>query len=460
MVMRRSRAVAVVLLTLVVAGIAPAQEDLPEPAQYIWETPGTIVFPLTELLEQGVVPMTQAGAAIGKPDLVMVDLSNGDVLWSVSLPSRISAMNTTAGVLLVALHDRVAALSVADGRVGWDQELHGMLDRGGGLAPEFQQSQWFADRRRPGQGVGGAFLASHDMFYVSVGGTVYALRPSNGDVVWEQKVGFSLSTPLASVGDSIVAATLDQGMGAVSAESGDILWTLGLKHVSWLFVLEDELYCANTDGLYRIDPESGDIVWQQPLPADRAQVILPAGDRLVVQRTGDVTVLDRADGSQLGQFNTLRLGATVVDGKIVYCGAGNNKSIACVSVEDLEVLWTTEPAMLPTRLCPVEDAVVGIAPLSVAGYDLATGDTLWRYQPRPGRLFNAETWAAGNGSFFFHDSDLALGCGARSGGWTLNLPGHFFFVHWMQVLNDTLYLHSGKPNEESLGAIPLVTDAN
>ena len=461
-VTRRERLVRVALLMVCAVGMvaaAPAQEDLPEPARYVWEAWGTVVLPLPELLEQGLLAMTQATENRQQPDLVMVDLATGEILWSVNLPSKPRAINTTGGVLLLALWDRVAAVSVADGSVGWQQPLEGMLNTGGDLTPEFQQSQWFRDRNRPGQGIGGAFLAANGMFYVTVDGTTYALRPSSGAIAWQRKVGFSLSSPLVACGDAIIAATMDQGLGALSAESGEVLWSLDLKHVSEIFVLEGELYCASNEGLWRLDPASGDVIWGRPLPADQAEVLYAVGDRLVVQRTGDVSVFGRADGEPLRQFETRRMASVIAGGQVVYA-TGQSGAITCVGVADLQPVWQAPfGSIVLSRLLVADDTVVAIAPDLVSGYDLASGEKLWSYQPRPGRLIHSETWATGSGCFFFHLPDQVLGCASRSGEWTLALPGEFFFVHWMHVRDDTLYLHSGEPSEESLGAIPLVAAA-
>ncbi len=456
---RHGRLVRVALLTACAVGLggpAAAQEDLPEPAHYVWEAWGTVVLPLPELLEQGLLPMTQATEDMQRPDLVMMDLATGDVLWSVNLPSKPRAVNTTAGVLLLALWDRVAAVSVADGTVGWQQPLQGMLDTGRDLSPEFHQSQWFRDRNRPGQGIGGAFLAAHDTFYVTVAGTVYALRPSSGAIAWQRKVGFSLTSPLVASGDAIIAATMDQGMGALSAETGEVLWSLDLKHVSEIFVLEGELYCASHEGLWRLDPASGEAIWSQPLAADQAEVLYAVGDRLVVQRPGDVSVFGRTDGEPLQQFETRHMASVVAGDRIVYYPSDGGE-VTCVTVADLQSVWRAPfSSIVLSRLFVAGDTVVAIAPDLLSGYDLATGETLWSYQPRPGTLIDADTWATGSASLFFHLPDQVLGCASRSGEWTLALPGEFFFVHWMHVLNDTLYLHSGEPGEESLGAIPLV----
>ena len=68
-----------------------------------------------------------------------------------------------------------------------------------------------------------------------------------------------------------------------------------------------------------------------------------------------------------------------------------------------------------------------------------------------GHLFDTSTWAADDKAAFFHTSDAVFGYALETGGHRLAMGGQFFFVHWMRVQNETLYLHCG----ESLGAIPL-----
>lgn len=458
---RASIALAVGVLILTAgAGVAQEGEGLqkekPAPTKAIWEVPGNVVLPLEELLDKGLVPMVRKAQAAAKPTLVLIKLETGETVWSLELTSDISALNVVKDVLVLAVFDRVAGVSLTDGKVLWQQPLVGMLDTGRAVSPQFGQIQWFRDRSIRGQGIGGAFLVVKDRVFVCVGGTLYALDPMTGQVAWQQKLGFSLSYPLTAVGDQIVAATVDNGLGALSADSGKVLWALReLKSVQPILVIGEELYAASHEALFRVDPRTGNTLWKANLSQHGKLNVYGAGDQLVVKRDLEVAILKRDSGEVLWTAETSPMHSTV-SGKQVYYSTKQHGKLVCVSVTDQSTKWQTAPAVPGVWGAFVSgDTLVALSPGMIEGHDIETGKLLWNHEAGPGVLYDTSTWAADEKAAYFHLPNEVRGFSLRTGRWVLSVPGQFFFVHWMQVLNGALYLHSGKPGEESLGAIPL-----
>jgi outer membrane protein assembly factor BamB len=449
-------------LLMVTAAVAVAQQkdgfllDKPAPTKAIWEVPSNIVLPLEELIEKGFVPVVRKPQGAQTPVLAFVKLETGATVWTLDLPGDVQAIHATKDVLIAAASKHIAGISLADGKVLWQQPLVGMLNTGGAIDPRFGQIQWFKDKAILGQGIGGAFLVVKDRVFVCVGGILYAIDVMTGKVAWQKKLGFSLSYPLTAFGDTVIAATSDNGLGALAADTGKVVWVFSaLKDAKPVIVIDEELYAATRDGLFKIDPKTAKILWRAAIPGEGKEKIHPVGDRLIVERDNDVSVLKRDSGEALWRVEEFGLHSAVNKGRIYYY-TKSAESIVCVNAEDLKTVWKTTPTDRgPWNLFASGDAVVALTPGLIEGFDAETGRPLWKRESGPGVLYDTSTWAADDKAAFFHLPSEVRGFALRSGRWTLSMPGHFFFVHWMRVQNNTLYLHSGKPNEQSLGAIPL-----
>ena len=421
-------------------------------AEFMWEVPGKVVLPLEDLTERGLMPVVRkAGGAAAT--LAMVKLDTGEVAWSVPLEHDVSAANVAGDVLAVAIHQKLLGISIADGEILWQQPLSGMLATGQASTATFAQMQWFEDRRTGAGGIGGAFLSAHDRLYTCVGGIVYAVEPETGATVWQRQVGFTLAHPLGAIGDMVLAPTFDKGLAAVMADGGGVAWqNPQARQLSPLFVVGEELYGANLQGLHRIDPDTGDVLWTaQVQGGDPSMQVRDLDDRLLVLRSQGVSVVSRATGEVLGYVSTRPLGWAVAEGMLYYRDMQRG-DIVCIGLDDLGTRWNVAPANVAAeRLLVVGDTLVVVAAGAIQALDRNSGEALWQAGPGPGKLFDASTWATDDSTVYFHTPDAVYGYAVEGGAPVLWVQGRFSFVSYMHVADDTLYLHAS----ESLGAVPL-----
>jgi outer membrane protein assembly factor BamB len=421
-------------------------------AQFVWEVPAKVVLPLEDLTERSLMPVVRkAGGAAAT--LAMVKLDTGEVAWSVPLEHDVAAANVAGDVLAIAIHQKLLGVSIADGQVLWQQPLSGMLATGQANTAAFAQRQRFEDRRTGAGGIGGAFLSAHNRLYMCVGGIVYAVEPRTGAIVWQRQVGFTLAHPLGAIGDMVLAPTFDKGLAAVKADGGSVAWqNPRAGQLSPLFVVGEELYGANLQGLHRIDPNTGNVLWTAKVQGgDPSMRLRDLDDRLLVLRSQGVSVVSKATGQVLGYVSTRPLAWAVAEGMLYYRDMQRG-DIVCIGLDDLGTRWNVAPANVAAeRLLVVGDALVVVAAGAIQALDRNSGKALWQAAPGAGKLFDASTWATDGKTVYFHTPDAVYGYAAEGGAPVLSVEGRFFLVSYMHVANDTLYLHAS----ESLGAVPL-----
>lgn len=435
--------------------IGEPNDQPPAPAEAIWETLGHLILPEKPLLDRGLVLLQRTSKDKGE-EITLVRLQDGATLWAVPIDAGIESANVSGDVVLLGLRDGVMGINVPDGQVLWRQPLSFPMDRGWAVSPQFAQSQWFKDRTIQGQGTGGGLLVLGDRFFLCVQGTVFGASARTGDILWKRKLCFSLSFPLMGYGDLVLAATSDKGFGALNAADGSVVWGHGINRVQAVFTVGDEIYAAHKDeGLVRLDPATGQVIWQAGIDTEAKMKLTPVGDRLVVQCDKAVHILDRLRGDRLWQGDHPGLKSAVRDG-VVYYQDGDRGPLVCLQIADLAERWRVkpkDPGVWSLHAAP--DTLIVMAPGTVEGFDLHTGGSHWWRTCPPGFLFDTSTWTSNQQGVFVHHAKETRGFDLVSGQWVLRMPGNFFFVHWMHVQNDTLYLHSGSPGSQSLGAIPV-----
>ncbi len=421
----------------------------------LWETPGHLILPDKPLLDRGLV-LLQRTAENQQETLTLVRLQDGATLWAVPIDGPIASSNVAGEVVLIALRDRVMGLAVPDGKLLWEQPLTFPIDTGWAVSPQFAQSQWFKDRSISGQGTGGGLLVIGDRFFLCVQGTIFGASAQTGDILWKRKLCFSLSFPLLGYGELVLAATSDKGFGALNAADGSVVWGHGLNRVQAVFTVGDEIYAAHKDeGLVRLEPASGQVLWQAAIDTEPKMKLTPVGNRLVVQCDQAVHILDREHGDRLWKGDHPGLKSALRD-DVIYYQDGAKGPLVCKQVADLAERWRVkpkDPGVWSLHAAP--ETLIVMAPGTVEGFDLQTGGQHWWRTSGPGVLYDTATWTSNERGVFVHHANETRGFDLTSGRWVLRLPGRFFFVHWMHVQHDTLYLHSGAPGSQSLGAIPI-----
>jgi len=424
-------------------------------AKFVWEVPARIVLPLDGLLARGLMLVTRAGAGPGAPKLALVNLVTGETVWDVDLPSDIRALHATDDAVATAIGDKVLGLALADGKTLWEQPLVSMLDTGGTTTPFFEQIQWFRDLGATTEGVGGAFCVRDGRVLVKVGMTVYSLDARTGEVGWEREVGFSLGFPLTGIGNLILAATSDNGLTALDFATGEVKWARkDLGRQSPIYVIDGDLYGASMESHCRLTPDTGETLWTANVRSGVGERLYRVGDRLILQRPDDVSVIVRDTGEIAGTARTAHQACAVGRGCVFYQAPQGD--LYCTDVANVQTKWHEATGEAGAgRLFVAGDAVILVAPLLTQAFDAETGRSLWARKSGPGLLWDPSTWAFDERAAYVHDGVSLHGYALHGGSHVLKMEGYFHFVHYLRVMNDTLYVHSGKPSEESIGAIPL-----
>jgi len=431
-----------------------------EVKDFAWRVTGRVVFPMPSLLADDVMPVLRGQASrvrAGQAELSMLKLSDGTALWSTPVAGDVTAMNITDGAIVAAVGRSVVGLSPEDGSLLWQQPIKGRLDTGWDLAASWRQHQWFGDLHARWEGIGGAFSCSEDTVFVSVSGTVYALDAQEGAVLWSQKVGFRLSSPLCQVAGVVLAATSKE-LHALAPESGDAVWSLPIADATRLIVVHKSLYCANRQGTCRVDPATGETLWSAAVPADKAQSVHHTGRCVVARRPNDITALDPESGDVAWRTET-HPKASLIDNSHAFFVDKADNCVHCLDLDTLQDVWDAAPDPTPQRLVLCGTVAVAMHPLALAAYDAKSGEELWSLRAPPGELFDCSVWARTSKRLYVKTPRRLVGLDARTGECAIGVNGRFMQVAWMMAHRNMLYLHDGSPSRGGVIAALQVEEA-
>ena len=233
------------------------------------------------------------------------------------------------------------------------------------------------------------------VFVGSHGGQFYALRPSDGEVMWHVKVAGGVSSRPLYLPDSktVYFGGDDGGLHALDAETGKERWVYKTKGPiggapvyeegliyfangenrvyaidaqsgAWRWQYEREspesftirgfsspllyggrVYAGFADGyLAALNARTGDVVWARSLAGDAQRFVDVDGTPVVVDKVmyvasyaGGVYALDPTDGSVKWRFEVEGAGTVRVEGGHVYFGAARAGAY-CLDLEG-HVLW-------------------------------------------------------------------------------------------------------------------------
>jgi outer membrane protein assembly factor BamB len=311
---------------------------------------------------------------------------NGEVrkVWSADAGTGSSSSGRLSAVPLVAdgkvftldAGGRVSAFSAASGGKVWSVSL----------TPENEKSK---------EGFGGGLAFDGGRLYAATGyGTVVALDPGNGAVVWTKRVGKPVrSSPTAS-GGKIYFVSTDNNIYALSADDGQQLWTArGLPQPASL--------------LSNVSPAVSGSVVIAPFPA------------------GDVVAFDVGSGKSAWMDSLSRSSETtaagilgdparpVIDRGVVFAVSHGGKMIA-TSESTGERLWTRNLAS--TQMPWVAGETVFVVDLAgkLVALNRADGKVRWATELPAGNRWNGPV-LAGSKLWVVSGNGLLVGADARTG---------------------------------------------
>lgn len=245
-------------------------------------------------------------ATTGFGEVVALDAANGSVVWRkrVSGPVRGAPTVGQGHVYAITIDNQLAALNAGTGEVEWTHT--GLLETAGLLGA----SSPAAD--------GTLVVAPYSS------GELFALRPENGRVAWQESLaGFRRSGALSSLADIRGLPVLDRGavfaighsgrMVAVDERIGARLWEQDVGGTQTPWVAGDWIFIVSNDAeLIALSRQTGGVRWIQPLQRyedeeDREGVVswagpVLAGGRLwLTNSLGELVWASPADGKVQGR---------------------------------------------------------------------------------------------------------------------------------------------------------------
>jgi outer membrane protein assembly factor BamB len=286
-----------------------------------------------------VVQVTDFGPMVDDPGghaIQCRDPATGDLLWSHPLPSfprsRVPAVR--GDDVLATSWNAVHAVDRHDGTERWTRTVSGssvlptpdqvhVVGNSGvhALAPDGTE-RW----TRTFEDGAGSVTVGGDRVYVTSGGTVSALRRSDGRDAWSERPEVGPAGHLLAT-DCAVFATQDTSGGvAAIALDGEVRWRA--EDSVWVPATDGEtLYGSRTGSeelfVSAVDAGSGEPRWEQPLPVRANGVDNPTGgppvlvDGVVyVSLEEGLAALDTDDGEVLWRTSTPVGGLALADGTL------------------------------------------------------------------------------------------------------------------------------------------------
>jgi outer membrane protein assembly factor BamB len=227
--------------------------------------------------------------------------STGDCRAICELGERIIAVYPTA--------QQVYALMRGEGKSGLTPGTLHAVDRTSG------DEQWVFE---PEQKLNRKFAAGPEYVFVSTGREMSALRSDSGDIAWTK----SPTEPSADEEDDTATGNKnnrDSDAGATTPDEWKVDWkskkTSSIKRgQSMSFtarpLFDDALFAPTSEGLLRIEPSTGDVVWKA-LTRDENQKRLSWGsppthdqEHIYIGASDSVYAIDKQNGEQKWEFET------------------------------------------------------------------------------------------------------------------------------------------------------------
>jgi outer membrane protein assembly factor BamB len=280
--------------------------------------------------------------------------------WSITLPNPVSYPLIVNGMVFVTTNDTLYALNQATGGTMWSHGIGG----GPGLA---------YDRGR--------------IFVVTGSGLLTAFDPQSGSIDWSKQLPGQWSFSSAPSAANGIVYTGGAGSGgtvyAVRENDGQILWTQSVENgdnsspavnAQGVYVT----YAAQQD--YDFDPVSGSLLWHHTTCCEGGGGATPVVANGLVFSPGvggfGNLILSTADGSELGGYNAGPSPAVTTD--MAFMLSGSTLSAVKDSGQGVNAWQFTGDSHLDTPPLVAGGLVfVGSSQGNLYALDAATGTTSW-----------------------------------------------------------------------------------
>ena len=265
-------------------------------------------------------------ATTGRGEALALDTSSGKIKWraSIGVPARSAPTVVEGRMFLSTIDERLLALSTTDGKQIWYYQASaaativlgepapaysdGLIVAGFGsgdliaLRAESGTLAW-SDSLAGGRGRSTLsdlsairalpVIVDSVVYAIGVGGLFVAIDLRSGRRIWEREAS-GQNTPAIS-GDWIFILTLDQQLFCVGRADGRIRWMTQLARFENVAKSRDPIYwtgpllggghlylAGSTERLTAINPQTGEVLGQQNLPAAVSVGLVAAGGKMFV----------------------------------------------------------------------------------------------------------------------------------------------------------------------------------
>lgn len=230
-----------------------------------------------------------------------------------------------------------------------------------------------------------------------------AVDAETGREIWRFETRSHYFEPIA-VADGVLFITSGDHLYAVDALSSSVHWRLAVDRISGLPAFADGVIYVGSlyDGLYAIDTQTQQVLWQfDPPPHINGSVVVANDTVYCSNQDGGLHAVDLRTGAQKWYFETggsISAGsAPVVAGGTVYIGSYQGDFYALDS-ETGEEEWVFQTRSLIQTDAAVDETrglvLIGTAGGSLYALDAQTGEERWVYRA-PGSVSSGPTVADG-----------------------------------------------------------------
>jgi len=305
--------------------------------------------------------------------------------------SRITASPVVAAGIVFTLDadTTVTATRAADGLVLWRRNL----------APAFEEVG----------AMGGGLASEAGVLYVSTPyGDLAALDGSNGALIWAQQLGIPIRSAPTVSGSRVYTITVDNRIQALSAATGEVLWTHeGFNEIASLVggaspaVDGDTIIVSYSSGeIFALRADNGRESWSDSLSRVgraaalvqlndiRGQLVVDRGTVYVVSHSGRMAAIDMRSGTRLWEQDIPSVDTPWVAGDSLFLVTVDAEVVA-LSRLDGRVRWVRQLARFAGR--GDDDPIQWTGPI-LAGDRLivaaSTGDVV-TISPYTGRILGS-----------------------------------------------------------------------